>query len=129
MKAAPIADDFAEAHEPHWVLKNAFQLLVFGLVLTEALLGLALRQGLTWIAVLLVIVAAHFMHGALIGLHEAAHGLLRRNRRFNEFDGIVIGILSLTGFFAKRVPSRDLSWEPWPARTRAVRGRAERLVR
>jgi fatty acid desaturase len=103
MKAISIAAGFAEAHEPHWVLKNAFQLLVFGLVLAEALLGFAVQQGLTWIAVLLVIVAAHLMHGVLIGLHEAAHGLLRKNRRFNEFDGIVIGTLSLLSFSLYRV--------------------------
>jgi fatty acid desaturase len=43
------------------------------------------------------------MHGTLIGLHEAAHGLLRKNRRFNEFDGVVIGTLSLMSFSLYRV--------------------------
>ena len=128
MKADPIFDDFSEAHEPHWVLKNAFQLLVFGLVFTEVALALAVRQGLIWIAVLLVIVAAHVMHGVLIGLHEAAHGLLRANRRFNEFDGIVIGTLSLMSFSLYRVvhqthhayltTTRD--YEFWPLSNPAV---------
>lgn len=128
MKADPIVDDFSEAHEPHWVLKNAFQLLVFGLVFTEVALALAVRQGLIWIAVLLVIVAAHVMHGVLIGLHEAAHGLLRANRRFNEFDGIVIGTLSLMSFSLYRVvhqthhayltTTRD--YEFWPLSNPAV---------
>jgi fatty acid desaturase len=103
MKAVFIADDFAEAHEPHWVSKNAFQLLVFGLVFAEAILGLAVRYDFIWVAVFLVIVTAHLMHGVLIGLHEAAHGLLRKNRRFNEFDGILIGILSLMSFSLYRV--------------------------
>ena len=128
MKVDPLFDDFSEAHEPHWVLKNAFQLLVFGLVFTEVALALAVRQGLIWIAVLLVIVAAHVMHGVLIGLHEAAHGLLRANRRFNEFDGIVIGTLSLMSFSLYRVvhqthhayltTTRD--YEFWPLSNPAV---------
>ena len=103
MNAVSIADDFREAHDPHWVLKNAFQLLVFGLVFTEVMLALAVRNGFIWVAVPLVIVTAHLMHGTLIGLHEAAHGLLRKNRRFNEFDGVLIGILSLMSFSHYRV--------------------------
>jgi fatty acid desaturase len=98
MKAVSIPDDFAEAHDPHWVLKNAFQLLVFGLAFAEALLALTVRNDLFWLAVPLVLVVAHLMHGTLIGLHEAAHGLLRGSRRFNEFDGTIIGTLSLMSF-------------------------------
>ncbi|HEY2712950.1 MAG TPA: fatty acid desaturase [Chthoniobacterales bacterium] len=103
MNSGSLADDFREAHDPHWVLKSAFQLLVFGLILTEALLGLAVQRGLVWLAVLLVIIAAHLMHGMLIGLHEAAHGLLRKSRRFNEFDGTVISTLSFMSFSLYRV--------------------------
>ena len=51
----------------------------------------------------LVLVVSHLMHGTLIGLHEAAHGLLRKNRRFNEFDGIIIGMFSLMSFSLYRV--------------------------
>ncbi|PYL14570.1 MAG: fatty acid desaturase [Verrucomicrobia bacterium] len=43
------------------------------------------------------------MHGMLIGLHEASHGLLRKSRRLNEFDGVVIGTLSLMSFSLYRV--------------------------
>jgi len=103
MKVVSITDEFAEAHDPHWVLKSAFQLLVFGLVFTEVLLALSVRYSLVWVSVLLVIVTAHLMHGTLIGLHEAAHGLLRKNRAFNEFDGVVIGTLSLMSFSLYRV--------------------------
>ena len=46
MNAVSIADDFREAHDPHWVLKSAFQLLVFGLVFTEVMLALAVRTRL-----------------------------------------------------------------------------------
>jgi fatty acid desaturase len=117
-----IVDNFREAHDPHWVLKSAFQLLVLGLVFTEGLIALAVWHDLIWAAVLGVIVAAHLMHGTLIGLHEAAHGLLRKNRRFNEFDGVVIGILSLMSFSLYRVVHQthhahlatERDYEFWP---------------
>ena len=32
---------FSEMHEPHWVLRGAFQFLVFGLVFTEVMLAIA----------------------------------------------------------------------------------------
>jgi len=122
MKAASIPEEFSEAHDPHWVLKSAFQLLVFGLVFAEALLALAVAHHFIWISVLLVIVTAHLMHGTLIGLHEAAHGLLRKNRTFNEFDGVVIGTLGLLPFSLYRVVHQthhaylatERDYEFWP---------------
>jgi fatty acid desaturase len=98
MNAASADEDFSEIHEPHWVLRGAFQLLVFGLVLAETVLAVTVQHGLIWLAVPLVLVVSHLMHGSLIGLHEAAHGLLRKNRSFNDFDGIVIATLSLMSF-------------------------------
>src|SRR6478736_2143311 len=96
-------EEFSQLHEPHWVLREAFQLLVFGLVAAEVALGFSVQRGWYWLAVVLVVVLSHLMHGTLIGLHEAAHGLLRKNRRFNEFDGVVIGTLSLMSFSLYRV--------------------------
>jgi len=55
------------------------------------------------LAIPLALVAAHFMHGLLIGLHEASHGLLRKSRRLNEFDGVIIGIFALLPFSLYRV--------------------------
>jgi fatty acid desaturase len=115
-------EDFSEMHEPHWVLRGAFQLLVFGLVVTELLLAVTVQRGLIWLAVPLLLVVSHLMHGTLIGLHEAAHGLLRKNRRFNEFDGIVIGTLSLMSFSLYRVVHQthhaylatERDYEFWP---------------
>jgi len=46
----------------------------------------------------LVLVIGHLMHGAGVGFHEASHGLLRRNHRFNEFDGVLIGVMSFMSF-------------------------------
>jgi fatty acid desaturase len=43
------------------------------------------------------------MHGLLIGFHEASHGLLRKSRRLNEFDGVLIGIFSFLPFSLYRV--------------------------
>ena len=128
MNAVTIADDFREAHEPHWVLKSAFQFLVLGLVCTEAVVAVAIQHGYIWIVVLGVIVTAHLMHGTLIGLHEAAHGLLRKNRRFNEFDGMVIGTLSLMSFSLYRVVHQthhaylatERDYEFWPLSKPAV---------
>jgi fatty acid desaturase len=122
MNAAPIDEDFSEMHEPHWVLRGAFQLLVFGLVFSEAILAAAVYRSWIWLAIPLVLVISHLMHGLLIGLHEAAHGLLRKNRRFNEFDGVVIGTLSLMSFSLYRVVHQthhaylttERDYEFWP---------------
>jgi fatty acid desaturase len=54
--------------------------------------------GSIWFAVPLMLVISHLMHGAAVGFHEASHGLLRQNRRFNEFDGVLIGLLSFMSF-------------------------------
>ena len=101
---------------------SAFQLLVFGLVFAELALAVTVHRGSIWLAVPLVLVVSHLMHGTLIGLHEAAHGLLRKNRRFNEFDGIVIGTLSLMSFSLYRVVHQthhaylttERDYEFWP---------------
>ena len=101
MNAAFDDEEFSEM--PHWIVRGAFQVLVFGLLFAEIALALTIQRGLIWLAVPLVLVISHLMHGLLIGLHEAAHGLLRKNRRFNEFDGIVISTFSLMSFSLYRV--------------------------
>src|SRR5260370_4437816 len=98
MNAASADEDFSEIHEPHWVLRGAFQLLVFGLVLAETVLAVTVQHGLIWLAVPLVLVVSHLMHGILIGLHEAAHGLLRKHRGFNDFYGVVTAPFGLMDF-------------------------------
>jgi fatty acid desaturase len=132
MSTAAIDQEFGEIHEPHWVLRSAFQFLVFGLVAAEVTLAITVHRGLIWLAVLIALVVSHLMHGLLIGLHEAAHGLLRKNRRFNEFDGLIIGFLSLMSFSLYRVVHQthhaflasERDWELWPfARTTTPRWR------
>ena len=86
-------------HEPHWLSRSAFQIVIFLVLFTEIALGVALnREATLWVVVPLVLLASHFMHGAAVGLHEATHGLLRKNRRFNEFDGVLLGVFSFMSF-------------------------------
>ena len=92
-----------EPHEPHWISRSAFQLVSILFFSTQAALGFAVYHGWLWLAVPLVLLASHFMHGFLIGFHEASHGLLRKNRLFNEAEGVMIGTFSFTSFTLYRV--------------------------
>ena len=103
MNIATAAESVSELYEDHDVSSVAFQSLVISLALAEVALWIAVRDRWVWLAVPLVLVTAHIMHGMLIGLHEAVHGLLRKSRRLNEFDGVVIGIFSLLPFTLYRV--------------------------
>jgi fatty acid desaturase len=94
----PAPEDLLEPPPTHWVSRAAFPLLAAILLLNEAVLGVAVYLGYVWLAVLLMLSLSHLMHGMLIGFHEASHGLLRKDRRLNEIDGIIIGIMSLMSF-------------------------------
>lgn len=98
MNSAASAEAVAEVHHDHEVSSVAFQSLVFSLAAADASVAVAVWLGWIWLAVPLVLVTAHFMHGVLIGFHEASHGLLRKRRRLNEFDGVIIGIFSFLPF-------------------------------
>jgi Fatty acid desaturase len=94
----PATENVLEPPPTHWVSRAAFPVLAAVLFLNEAALGIALYLGFIWVAVLLMLSLSHLMHGMLIGFHEASHGLLRKNRRLNEIDGVIIGIMSLMSF-------------------------------
>jgi len=98
MNATLKMEDLLETHEPHWVSRAAFPVVVLVFLLNQALLGAALYRDYFWLAALLVLSVSHLMHGLLISFHEAAHGLLRRNRRWNEINGVVLGVLSFMSF-------------------------------
>ena len=100
---ATTTDTVPVGHDEHEVSSVTFQSLVFALALAEAGLCFSVWKGWYWLAVVFVLVASHFMHGLLIGLHEASHGLLRKRRRLNEFDGVLIGIFALLPFSLYRV--------------------------
>jgi fatty acid desaturase len=85
-------------HEPHWANSAAFHLLTVALLAAQIALGWAVYHHWYWLAVPLVPLIAHLMHGQLIGLHEASHGLLRKNRTLNEIDGVLLGTFSFVSF-------------------------------
>ena len=92
------ADPAIEPHEPHWISRAAFPVLTALFLISQVSLGFAVYRGNYWLAVPLVLVSSHLMHGLLIGFHEATHGLLRKSRLLNEIDGLIIGTLSLMSF-------------------------------
>ena len=98
MNTTPATEKLLEPPSPHWVSRAAFPILAAVFFLNQAALGAAVYLGSIWIVVPLALTASHLMHGLLIGFHEASHGLLRKTRRLNEIDGVIIGIFSLTSF-------------------------------
>lgn len=95
--------DEDEHGQTHWVSRAAFPIIVAGLVLSQVGTGFAVHYGWYWLAVPLVLLASHFMHGILIGFHEASHGMLRKNKLLNEIDGVFAGALSFMSFTLYRV--------------------------
>jgi len=91
-------DAVEERDEPHWISQAAFPVISIALVIGQGLLGLAVSHRSLWLEVPLLLIVSHLMHGQLIGFHEASHGLLRKSRRLNEFDGVLIGVFSLMSF-------------------------------
>ena len=99
MNTTQTAEPATELHEPHWVSRSAFQIVILLFLCTEIALAMVLQSGASlWFAVPLVLLASHLMHGGAVGFHEATHGLLRQNRRLNEFDGVLLGTVSFMSF-------------------------------
>jgi len=82
----------------HWVSRAAFSLISAAMMITQVVLGFAYHHGMIWLCLPLALLVSHFMHGLLVGFHEASHGLLRKNRFFNEFDGMLTGTMSFLSF-------------------------------
>jgi fatty acid desaturase len=98
MNPAPSTDIDVDPHEPHWITRVAFPILILLFALSQISMGVAVYHHVYWLAVILVFVTSHLMHGMLIGFHEATYGLLRKSRLLNEIDGIIIGTFSLMSF-------------------------------
>ncbi|MEP6671514.1 MAG: fatty acid desaturase [Chthoniobacter sp.] len=98
MNSAPTTEIEVDPHEPHWITGVAFPILVVLFAISQVSMGVAVYHGWYWVAVPLVLVTSHLMHGMLIGFHEATHGLLRKSRILNEIDGLIIGTLSIMSF-------------------------------
>ncbi|MEO5913510.1 MAG: fatty acid desaturase [Luteolibacter sp.] len=92
---APTEEDHGNTH---WVTRAAFPLLSASLTVSQVALGFAYYYGIYWLCVPLVLLASHFMHGILVGFHEASHGHLRKSRFLNEADGLIIGTFSFMSF-------------------------------
>jgi len=98
MSTTPSTDVLSQEAQPPWVSRAAFPLLAAIYFVTEAALGISVYLGAVWVSVLLMLIVSHLMHGMLIAFHEATHGLLRKNRRLNEIDGVIIGVMSFMSF-------------------------------
>jgi fatty acid desaturase len=98
MKTTTSADKSLQPYGPHWVSRAAFPVLVTIFFLTQAALSAVVYLGFVWLALPLMLIISHLMHGLLIAFHEASHGLLRKSRRLNEIDGTIIGVMSLMSF-------------------------------
>jgi fatty acid desaturase len=98
MNTTSPTENLLETAQPHWVSRAAFPILVAIFLLNQTALAASLYFGWLWLSISLVLTASHLMHGMLIGFHEASHGLLRKTRRLNEIDGILIGVFSLMSF-------------------------------
>src|SRR5689334_18739023 len=103
MNIATVAEGPIEQHDEHEISSVAFQSLVISLALAETSVWIAVRMGWLWLVIPSALIVAHLMHGMVIGLHEAIHGLLRRNRRLNDIDGVLVGIFSFLPFTLYRV--------------------------
>jgi len=99
MNPTQTAERAAGLHEPHWLNRSAFQIVIALFFCTEFALAAVLQGGASlWFAVPLVLITSHFIHGGAVGFHEATHGLLRRNRLLNEFDGVLLGTFNFMSF-------------------------------
>src|SRR3954463_8955796 len=100
---APEIERVSALREEHPINSVDFQMLVFLLAFNQIAIWATVWAGWLWLTVPLVLIAAHLMHGLLIGFHEASHGLLRKSRRLNEFDGVILGVFSFLPFSLYRV--------------------------
>src|SRR5262249_1251812 len=57
MNSPPTAESAIEPHEPHWLTRGAFQILVILLAVSQVSLGFAVYRGNYWLAVPLVLVS------------------------------------------------------------------------
>lgn len=92
------------AHDEPWPCRASFTWVAAGAYLTSGVLAWCMygyvsgQTAYLWLIVPLILVSSHFMHAMLIAFHEAAHGNLRDSKWLNEFDGQIVGMISLTPF-------------------------------
>lgn len=92
------------AHDEPWPCRASFTWVAAGAYLTTGVLAWCMyryvsgQTAFLWPMIPLVLISSHFMHAMLIAFHEAAHGNLRQSKWLNEFDGQIVGMISLTPF-------------------------------
>lgn len=92
------------AHDEPWPCRASFTWVASGAYLTAGVLAWCMyryvsgQSAFLWAIVPLILISSHFMHAMLIAFHEAAHGNLRESKWLNEFDGQIVGMISLTPF-------------------------------
>jgi fatty acid desaturase len=87
-----------EMHEPRW--SSVWTWFGFlGMVgLVWALQAWAITMGPGWLVLPLVLVLAHLYHSHLLAFHEAAHGSLCPDPRWNDRLGVFIGMFGFMVF-------------------------------
>jgi fatty acid desaturase len=93
-------------HPPAHEGPTAPTAVVVAMLVTEAVLAAVLIRGPLWLAVPLVLLVAHWMHGLLNAFHEASHGLLLRNRLLNDAAGTLIGLFTFMSLTLCRAAHR-----------------------
>ncbi|MFM8460252.1 MAG: fatty acid desaturase family protein [Chthoniobacterales bacterium] len=92
------------AHDEPWPCRASFTWVAAGAYLTTGVLAwcmyryVSCQSAFLCAIVPLILISSHFMHAMLIAFHEAAHGNLRESKWLNEFDGQIVGMISLTPF-------------------------------
>jgi fatty acid desaturase len=90
--------DTADPGLEPWASKVAFPFVLGAFYLTLGVTAFFLYLGWWWPLVPLVLLSSHLMHAMLIAFHEAAHGSLRKSKWLNDFDGVLVGTVSITPF-------------------------------
>ncbi|MBL9084022.1 MAG: fatty acid desaturase [Planctomycetales bacterium] len=93
----PSKELLIEAHRPTWTTFRLWLLFTGMLAAAEGLTAWSVLNKHYALAVVGVVLAAHFMHSQLMAFHEAAHGVLCPPRWLNETVGIIIGNFHLNG--------------------------------
>ncbi|MFT5104776.1 MAG: fatty acid desaturase [Verrucomicrobiales bacterium] len=100
---SPVSSQTPPAYYIPWASRAAFPLVSVIFYVTQLVLGISVAKGWIWLTVPLALLASHLMHAYLIAFHEASHGLLRKNRRLNNINGIIMGMVSFLSFTKYRV--------------------------
>ncbi|MBU3665318.1 MAG: fatty acid desaturase [Chthoniobacterales bacterium] len=86
-----------------WANRASFTIVSAAYYLTAAAMIVCLYYRWWLPLVPLVLLSSHLMHAMLLAFHEAAHGILRKNRVWNEFDGLLVAACSLSSLTLYRV--------------------------